>query len=501
MSISGSLADIALVDLLQFLHMSQRSGTLLLERRGETAHISFHRGRIASAWAPNSPSVASYLLESGRIDATELARARQRCRSGAVALSLGQALMAEDGLSWEELRDAVASKVERTILELVSWHDGSFRLLADEVRADDEISFAPGDVLPDIEIDTQSILLEAVRLFDERSKQGPSESEPRVPVASTADRDPLSVRRPSPVGASAVKPRGRVQVLSKRPDIQPLLRDALADLALVSVVDARDAGAPEPGQSHPLVVIDLRGSDHPSAIRRVRELHQRAMVVALVAGPAAMGGAISDGAVAVAEASYLAPCCANLLRAQAPLDTTPDPLRSGLSRLRRVLGDLRSGLLSATVSLNLMTIVADSVERAVLFVQQGEQLVALGAFGATRSGKQLAGATRGLTLRADAATTLSRCIALGHALTLDYDSLELPDDLKAVIDRPRSGQGVLFPVLGARRAIGLIYADNGRRSASVQDVELMELATAQVGLAFENELLRRQLERLDRVAS
>ena len=95
----------------------------------------------------------------------------------------------------------------------------------------------------------------------------------------------------------------------------------------------------------------------------------------------------------------------------------------------------------------------------------------------------------------------SRCIALGHALTLDYDSAELPGELKRVLDRPRSGQGVLFPVLGARRAIGLIYADNGRRVASVQDVELMELATAQVGLAFENELLRRQLERLDRVVT
>jgi GAF domain-containing protein len=70
-----------------------------------------------------------------------------------------------------------------------------------------------------------------------------------------------------------------------------------------------------------------------------------------------------------------------------------------------------------------------------------------------------------------------------------------------ILDRPRSGQGVFFPVLGARRAIGLIYANNGRRAAGVQDVELMELATAQVGLAFENELLRRQLERLDRVVA
>jgi hypothetical protein len=47
---------------------------------------------------------------------------------------------------------------------------------------------------------------------------------------------------------------------------------------------------------------------------------------------------------------------------------------------------------------------------------------------------------------------------------------------------------VFFPVLGARRTIGLIYADNGRRPGGIQDVELVELA-------FENELLRRQVDR------
>lgn len=498
MSISGSLSDIAIVDLLQFVHMSQRSGTLLLDRRGETAHISFHRGRIASAWGPSSPSVAQCLLEQGRINPDQLARAQERRQNAQAPLSLGQALLDEGGITWPELRDAVATKVERTIFDIVGWSDGTFRLLADEVRVDDEISFAPGDVLPQIDIDTQGILLEAVRLFDERNQKGAPQD------AVRNDSAPASMAEP-PAGATTPftrsKPRARVQVLSKQADVVPLLREALADLAQVNAVEARDAGAPEPGEPHPLLVVDLRVGDTAHVMRRVRELHARAMVVGLVSSTGAMASAFADGAVAVAEASYLPACCANLLRSHAPIERVDNNLRSGLSRLRRVLGDLRSGLLSATVSLNLMTIVADSVERAVLFVQQGDQLVALGAFGATRNGSQLANITRGLNLRAEAATSLSRCIAEGHALTLDYDSAELPDELKRVLDRPRSGQGVLFPVLGARRAIGLIYADNGRRAASVQDVELMELATAQVGLAFENELLRRQLERLDRVVA
>lgn len=494
-SISGNLADIAIVDLLQFVHMSQRSGTLLLERRGEVAHISFHRGRIASAWAPGSPSVAQHLIEQGRISSAELERANQRRREATGPLSLGQALLDEGGVVWDELRDAVAAKIERTIFELVHWNEGAFRLIADEVRADDEISFAPGDVLPDIDVDTQGILLEAVRLFDERNQKGQAQP----PLA--LEEGPQSVARPSPAPvAPRPKQPGRIQVLSKQADLAQQLQSALGDWVHVGQVEARDAGAPEPGQPHPLVVVDLRHNGASQALRRVRELHSRALVVGLVGSPDMMAAAFNDGAAAVAESTYLSACCANLLRAHSPVDIADNNLRSGLGRLRRVLGDLRSGLLSATVSLNLMTIVADSVERAVLFVQQGEQLVALGAFGTTKAGKPLAGLTRGLTLRAEAATQLSRCIIDGHALTLDYDSGELPGDLKLVLDRPRSGQGVLFPVLGARRAIGLIYADNGRRAASVQDVELMELATAQVGLAFENELLRRQIERLDRVA-
>ena len=48
-------------------------------------------------------------------------------------------------------------------------------------------------------------------------------------------------------------------------------------------------------------------------------------------------------------------------------------------------------------------------------------------------------------------------------------------------------------MLGAQRVISIIYADNGEREEAVEDIDILELATAQVGMAFENELLRRQI--------
>jgi hypothetical protein len=496
-SISGNLSDIAVVDLLQFVHMSQRSGTLLLESGRRSAHISFHRGRIASAWSPASLSVVKHLIDRKIITPDEVAWVERQRKACVPVPSLGQALLDAGVVTKLELRDAVATKIEHTILDLVGWQRGTFRLLADEVRTDDELTFAPGDVLPDLDIDTQGILLEAVRVFDERNRAG-------APVARASSQPPslppIHLAPPELSGVPSRAGKGlRVQVVSKDPSLAELLANGLGGAAAVSEVELRDAGAPHPGEASPLVVVDRRGTDNDQgALKRIRDLHPRSVAVALVGSPTEIGAAFADGAAAVAELSYLSACCANLLRARHATqdDGSELGLRSGLGRLRRVLGDLRSGLLSATVSLNLMTIVADSVERAVLFVQQRDALVALGAFGTTNDGRSLAATTRGVALRLDATNAIVRSIMEGHALTLDYDGGELPPELNEVVDRPRSGQGVFFPVLGARRAIGLIYADNGRRASGIQDVELMELATAQVGLAFENELLRRQLDRV-----
>ncbi len=62
-----------------------------------------------------------------------------------------------------------------------------------------------------------------------------------------------------------------------------------------------------------------------------------------------------------------------------------------------------------------------------------------------------------------------------------------------MIGRPQTGQVVVFPVLGAQRVISVIYTDNGDRDIPIEDIDILELATAQVGMAFENELLRRQI--------
>jgi len=61
-----------------------------------------------------------------------------------------------------------------------------------------------------------------------------------------------------------------------------------------------------------------------------------------------------------------------------------------------------------------------------------------------------------------------------------------------VVGRPRSGECAIFPVMGGQRVIALVYADNGHSNRAIEELDILELAAAQAGLAFENELLRRQ---------
>ena len=141
-----------------------------------------------------------------------------------------------------------------------------------------------------------------------------------------------------------------------------------------------------------------------------------------------------------------------------------------------------------------MHIISESVERAVLFLVRRDALTALGAFGFSSEGKPLAEVTRSLRLSLGADNVLTRCVADGQPRSLSFDQASLPPEFFELVGRPRNGQLVVFPVLGAERVISVVYTDNGSSSRAIEDIELLELATAQVGVAFENELLRRQID-------
>ena len=504
--ISGSLEDVSVADVMQFIHLGQRSGTLLLERGDERAAIGFHEGRLVSARAPDQPKLGDLLVASGVVRRDELEDALADETLGPGRRTLGEILRASSQVDAEDLRRVVVEQIERTVSRVMRWHRGSFEFGIDDLQPVDDVSLYPGDVAPDADLDTQMVLLEAARIFDEQrtdrdaaAPDGPPAAAPRgdddeVDLLALVERE---IGLPAPAVPPADAPE--IQLVGGARGLAESLAEAATGVASgVRRTTLAEAAAPDPALPAPVIVIDLRngelGADDVETLRRTRP---RASVVALVEPGPAIAAAYEAGAVAALppDPDAVVACVENILRSRREMAAPIGPRRApeaGMARLRRLFGELRSGQISATVALNLMHIVSESVERAVLFLVKHDTLVALGAFGSGRGGRPLAELTRGLRLDAGGDHALARGLETGEACSVAFEEADLPGDLADRIGRPRSGQVVVFPVLGAQRVIAVIYTDNGDRDREIADVDVLELATAQVGMAFENELLRRK---------
>lgn len=543
MSISGSLEDVSVSDVMQFIHLGRRTGTLMLARGSSRAMIGFHEGRLISAQGPATPKLGDLLVRAGALDDQTLQLAIQQQQETGIRKTLGQILIAQEAVEEEVLRQVISEQIESTVSDLVSWENGTFEFAVDDLTPIDEIAVFPADVVPGTDMNTQMVLLEAARIFDERNR-APAEERERgaelddthpvlssLPDSGSAKPSPAVTTQKAAAQAAPskhpdtdtqVEKLGRAGEASGRDYVlhlvssdeafaKELANAASLSLPTVEVRELSEAGrlTPSPGQpaKRPIVLVDLR--EGQATLEDVASIHDdrpAIPIVALVDRVVPVSQVYAVGALAAmpAEVEAVAACVQNILQSQkqfASLGTTPRPMPavsgSGVARLRRVFGDLRSGLLSATVALNLMHIISESVERAVLFLVRQNCLQALGAFGLGEDGSPLAELTRGLRLELDEPSVLADSLNSGEAVTLRFGDALLPDRLKNVLGRPLTGQIVVFPVLGAQRVISVIYTDNGQVDRPIEDIEILELATAQVGMAFENELLRRQISKQD----
>lgn len=530
MAISGSLEDVSVADVMQFIHLGRRTGTLLLRRDSERGMIGFHRGKLVSAGSPNTPKLGDLLRRADLVSGDELDEAVHLQDTEPEHRTLGQILISMEALDSEDLRRVVSSQIEQTITELVGWERGSFEFAVDDLRPVDDIALYPGDVIPDADINTQMVLLEAARIFDERNRDngGTEDTHPAAGAeapdhpgagaaeafAETAEGTPAAsaVAEPEePYAPAGERPEEvgvhRVQIVTSDPGLTAGVDRALPPgFASMEPVGLGMAGKAFPGHEPPIVLLDLRQDQDEVTVEelaRLRRTRPGTPLVALAEPGAALGKIYEAGAMAVLppEVEAIVACVENLARNRRPsaLRTGVDPASlgatdsAGVERLRRVFGDLRSGLISATVALNLMHIISESVERAVLFLVKRDCLSALGAFGVGADGRPLAELTRAMTLPLSGDNALTRSFEGAEVVGMDFAEAKLPSAFTAVVDPPANGKIVVFPVLGAQRVISVIYTDNGENESPIEDIDILELATAQVGMAFENELLRRQI--------
>ena len=507
MSLSGNLEDVSVADALQFIHLGGRTGTLTLSSGEVSAQIAFHQGRIVNAWGPGSKRLGELLIDAGVIDRDTLEAALAAQEAEQPRRSLGQVLVGLNAIEPETMYRAIEQQIERTVYDLVTWTHGAFHFTLDDLKPIDDIAVVPGDVIRHLNLDTQMVLLDALRIFDERNREGGPRlgTPPQVPAAAKSMPTPAHgmtvVKMPHTPAQAVVQvgplERVRLQVVSADKQIAEKLAQSITEATVVRV-NLRDAGTPPPGEGPPIVLLDLRqGGVALEAISGLRRARPRASILAVIDSGVPVAQVYQAGAMSAVQGDLPLVIAAFRSLAENRRDlitggVRADGISASFNKLRRIVGDLRSGLISTTISLSLMNIISESVERAVLFLVRRDGLVALGAFGNGPYGKPLAQSSRGLKLPLGDRNALTDSLADGQVRALPFEEAGFPGSLTAMLGRPRSGQCAVFPVLGWQRVIALVYADNGNSNRAIEELDILELAAAQAGLAFENELLRRQ---------
>jgi hypothetical protein len=504
-SLSGLIEQVSVVELLQFVHLGHRSGTLRLRDDARTATVSVHRGRTVGATSPDSLALGPLLVEAKLVSRAQLAEAERRQGAARPRPPLDAVLVEMKAVTSAALVAAVEEQIKTCIYDIMTWTTGSFEFDVGRVEILEDLSPAPGQPVPPIEINTQGALLEGLQRADERAHAAaPADDE--AAVVEAAARRARDARPTSPVrvvGAESAWRPSVFQIVSRDVELARHLGARLHAERIRSLrVALTDAGAAGPDEEPPVVLLDLRAKAATlEDVRAVRRLRPRALLVALAPPEVAPALVYGAGATAVlapaADAEALTAAALSLfqtLRDSSAEQAIERGLRDGFGKVQALLQELRAGgALSSTLALNLLAVVSESVERAVLFLARGNELRTLGAFGRGADGRPLAEATRDLTLGGADARALVADLGDGRTRRFQYDESALPARLAEVLGPPRTGQAALFPVLGGQRLIAVLYADNGERARALARLESVEIATAQVGLAFENQLLRRQL--------
>jgi hypothetical protein len=167
-------------DLLQWVSLGQKSGTLVVQRESVEKKIFFRNGRVISS-ASNDPReyLGQFLMSHGYLTEPELTKAMEVQRQSGILL--GKILVMIDVISEADLQRLMRRKAEEEIYDVFLWPEGSFAFIDDEL---------PKNEMIPLQVDVTGIIMEGTRRLDEWSRiREVIESDDVVPVFQRAIDD------------------------------------------------------------------------------------------------------------------------------------------------------------------------------------------------------------------------------------------------------------------------------------------------------------------------
>ncbi|MCK4501517.1 MAG: DUF4388 domain-containing protein, partial [Desulfuromonadales bacterium] len=173
MPLTGELEHLPIVDVIQLIHSTRKSGTLNVYSHNGEGQLVFNNGYIIGATHSSEKiKVGQILLANQAISqqcldkALEIQEISGENRKPVIAILLDNC-----GVSKEAAFKALETLIEMTVVEMISWVKGVFTLDVNEVNVSDDYRYLP-EQLQAISLDTQMVLLDALRIYDEKVHSG-----------------------------------------------------------------------------------------------------------------------------------------------------------------------------------------------------------------------------------------------------------------------------------------------------------------------------------------
>lgn len=533
MSLTGNLEDLPLLDIIQIVSFSKKTGYLAIRTDQGEAAIVFKGGAIVSSFTPETPDLDPRALTLPREKHAKLVRGR-------ISMALEQLIRLREGQFSFALTDETPRAIGAHDLVHETLEPGlnAQELLLDLARGMDE------------DRRDSSAALEAS--FAEPAEEAPIpievEVEEEAPAAGLAPPPAPPAKAPPPEPPPPAGEIRAVLLVDDEEDVRGILSDRFAQKGYevleaedpetavkkagrlgksgVRFILVTDLGMPTSGGAsfhggfevvkrlwkmglHPPVLM-MTESLSPSLQARAKQMGISSLIFKpglskldprqFEADLKAFAGKISDDVLPrLSRASGARP---QAPRPAAPVSratrrpATAEELSREFLVLQRHLEELRRTADPTQVSFLVMKVAREFFERAVLFLVKNEEVRGLGGFGPAPRGASL-----NLLVR-DVVIPLSEPSLFLDAVTgRKAWSGALPDGkwskyLIGKIGRFKSDAAGLFPLLAHRETIALLFGDNPETGRELGRLDPFEVFVNQAGVALENAFLQRKLRAL-----
>jgi hypothetical protein len=172
MAFTGELENLPLVDIIQLVHTTRRSGIFSVKSDRGESKIVFSSGYIVGAnHISDGVRIGTVLVKSGAITVEDLRLALAVTKNaGEEHAPLLTTLIQMGKLKREDAQKGLKKLVVMTIVELMSWTSGTFTFDTDAVVFSSEGGMPSDDLAQDVVLDAQMVLMDALRIFDERER-------------------------------------------------------------------------------------------------------------------------------------------------------------------------------------------------------------------------------------------------------------------------------------------------------------------------------------------